>query len=65
MTRFEGEKAHNKDKGIKVGPDGQFTIIQTHLPNMYQRGLEPASQDCDTRTLTTTLLSQTKAQGWT
>ena len=24
-------KDHNKDKGIKVGPDGQFTIIQTHL----------------------------------
>ena len=65
MTRFEGEEVHNKDNGIKVGPDGQFTIIQTHLPNMYQQGLEPASQDCDTRTLTTTLLSQTKAQGWT
>ena len=65
MTRFEGEEVHNKDNGIKVGPDGRFTIIQTHLPNMYQQGLEPASQDCDTRTLTTTLLSQTKAQGWT
>ena len=36
MTRFEGEEVHNKDNGIKVGPDGQFTIIQTHLPNMYQ-----------------------------
>ena len=45
------------ENGIKVGPDGQFTIIQTHLPNMYQRGLKPALQDCDTRTLTTTLLS--------
>ena len=48
MTRFEGEEVHNKDNGIKVGPDGQFTIIQTHLPNMHQRGLEPAFQDCDT-----------------
>ena len=57
MTRFEVEEVHNKDKGIKVGPVGQFTIIQTHLPNMYQWGLEPASQDCDTRTLTTMLLS--------
>ena len=35
------------ENGIKVGPDGQFTIIQTHLPNMYQWGLEPASQDLD------------------
>ena len=66
MTRFKGEEIHNKmENGIKVGPNGQFTIIQTHLPNMYQQGLEPASQDCDTRTLTTMLLSQTKAQGWT
>ena len=48
------------ENGIKVGPDGQFTIIQTHLPNMYQRGLKPASQDCDTRILTTMLLSYTK-----
>ena len=53
------------DNSIKVGPDGQFTIIQTHLPNMYQWGLELASHDCDTRTLTTMLLSQTKAQDWT
>ena len=53
------------ENGIKVGPNGQFTTLWTHLPNMYQWGLEPASQDCDTRTLTTTLLSQTKAQGWT
>ena len=52
------------ENGIKVGPNGQFTIIQTHLPNMYQRGFKPASQDYDTRTLTTTLRSQTKAQGW-
>ncbi len=55
--KIEGEEVHNKDNGIKVGPNGRFTIIQTHLPNMYQRGLEPASQDCDTRTLTTTQLS--------
>ena len=40
MTRFEGEEVHNKDNGIKVGHDGQFTIIQTHLPNMYQQRLE-------------------------
>ena len=66
MTRFKGEEIHNKmENGIKVGPNGQFTTLQTHLPNMYQRGLEPASQDCDTRTLTITLLSQTEAQGWT
>ena len=58
LQDFKGEEIHNKmENGIKVGPDGQFTIIQTHLPNMYQRGLELASQDCDTRTLTTTLLS--------
>ena len=43
MTRFfKGEEIHNKmENGIKVGPDRQFTIIQTHLPNMYQRGLKP------------------------
>ena len=57
MTRFKGEEIHNKmENGIKVGPNGQFKIIQTHLPNIYQWGLEPASQDCDTKTLTTTLL---------
>ena len=40
MTRDEGEEIHNKmENGIKVGPDGQFTIIQTHLTNMYQQGL--------------------------
>ena len=57
MTIFEGEEVHNKDNVIKVGPNSQFTIIKTHLPNMYQRGLELASQDSDTRTLTTMLLS--------
>ena len=45
MTRFKGEEIHNKmENGIKVGPNGQFTTLQTHLPNMYQPGLEPASQ---------------------
>ena len=38
------------ENGIKVGPNGQITTLLTHLPNMYQRGLKPASQDCDTRT---------------
>ena len=64
MTRFKGEEIHNEmEEGIRVGPNGQFTTIRTHLPNMYQWGLELASQYCDMRTLTTTLLSSTKAQG--
>ena len=58
MTRFKGEEIHTEmEIGIKVGPNGQFTTLRTHLPNMYQPGLEPASQDSDTRTLTTILLS--------
>ena len=32
MTRFKGKEIHFKmENGIKVGPEGQFTIIQTHL----------------------------------
>ena len=27
MTRFEGEEVHNKDNGIKVGPDGRPDTI--------------------------------------
>ena len=32
MTRFEGEEVHDKDNGIKVGPDGQFIIIPMDGP---------------------------------
>ena len=50
------DKGGNVEK-LQYNMEYNYTDSPSKNPNMHQWGLEPALQDCNTRTLTTTLLS--------